>query len=140
MASYKEANERLLNTGSGIKGLAYTNFQELIVNTVCKYYFELDPVLKDRPNVYAWHTNDKARNKNITMDNKRNTHDHDVQSILLSSDDEDISDSDNNITTNGVIEIDDDDNEYYKISTFQSNKSLTNTPTNTKTNRISSDT
>ena len=64
MASYKEANERLMNTGSGLNGLAYTTFQELIVNIVCKYYYQLDPVLKNRPNVYAWHTNNKTRNKN----------------------------------------------------------------------------
>ena len=58
MASYKEANERLNSTGSRLKGLAHTNFQEFVVTNICKYYFQLDPVMKNRKNVYAWHTNE----------------------------------------------------------------------------------
>ena len=137
MASYKEANERLLNTGSGIQGLAYTTFQELIVNTVCKYYYQLDPILKNRPNVYAWHTNDKAR-KNRMVETNGTTHDRNVQSILLSSDEEDISSIDNNMINKGVIEIGHD--EYDKQSSFETNNTMTNTGTtaNTITNELSS--
>ena len=66
----------------------------------------------------------------------KGTHEHDVQSILLSSDKEDISESDNNMINHGVIEISDD--EYDKQPTFETNNTITNTTTNTTTNRISS--
>jgi hypothetical protein len=58
MSQYKEANERMNNTGDGLEGIEYSNFQEYIVNNVCKYYFLLDPVLKNRPNVRPWVTNE----------------------------------------------------------------------------------
>ena len=66
----------------------------------------------------------------------KGTHERDVQSILLSSDKEDISESDNNMINHGVIEISDD--EYDKQPTFETNNTITNTTTNTTTNRISS--
>jgi hypothetical protein len=58
MASYKEATDRMNQTGAGLEGLDLTNFQEYIVNQVCKYYFELDCVMRDRPNVQPWFTNE----------------------------------------------------------------------------------
>ena len=58
MSSYKEANERLNQTGGGFDGIELTTFHEWIVKNVCKYYFELDSVLKDRPNVKPWFTNE----------------------------------------------------------------------------------
>ena len=94
MASYKEANERLNATGSGLEGIEYTNFQEYVVNNICKYYYQLDPVLKNRPNVCCWHTNDKMRGKNVVEEINQSTHDRDIQTILLSSDEEDTSVSD----------------------------------------------
>lgn len=58
MQSYKEASERMNMTGNGLEGIQYTSFQEYIVKSVCKYFFELDPILKDRPNVTPWATNE----------------------------------------------------------------------------------
>ena len=58
MGQYKEANERMNNTGDGLEGIEFSNFQDYIVNSICKYYFELDPVLKERPNVRPWITNE----------------------------------------------------------------------------------
>ena len=80
MSSYKEAHERLNNTGSGLQGIAYTNLQEYVVKNICKYYFELDPVLKNRPNVYPWFTNEKKKSQT-------NDHENQVASVLLDSDD-----------------------------------------------------
>lgn len=69
-------------TGSGLDGFKYTSFQEYIVREVCKYYFILDPVLKDRPNVRAWFTNeDETMNNDKRIQQKDNT-------VLLSSDDD----------------------------------------------------
>ena len=52
MGTYKEASERMLRTGNGITDpLKHSSFQEYIVNDVCMYFFELDPIFKDRPNV-----------------------------------------------------------------------------------------
>ena len=39
MGQYKEANERMNNTGDGLEGIEYANFQDYIVNSICKYYF-----------------------------------------------------------------------------------------------------
>ena len=58
MASYKEGHERLSQTGGGMDGIELTTFQEWVTTNICKYYFELDAVLKDRPNVKPWYTNE----------------------------------------------------------------------------------
>jgi hypothetical protein len=60
MASYKQANEHLSQTGAGMDDAALSTYQEWITKNVCKYYFELDTVLKDRPNVRPWYTNEKV--------------------------------------------------------------------------------
>jgi hypothetical protein len=62
MGQYKEANERMNNTGDGLEGIEFVNFQDYIVNNICKYYFLLDPVLKERPNVRPWFTNEDMSN------------------------------------------------------------------------------
>ena len=81
MASYKEASERMNMTGNGLEGLEHINFQDYIVKNICRYYFMLDPVLKDRPNVTPWFTNEED-----TPEKSRD-------SIFLSSDDDDDSSS-----------------------------------------------
>ena len=74
MQSYKEANEKIGMSGNGLKGIQYTSFHEYIVRNVCKYYYELDPILKNRPNVRPWATNEDD--------------DLHLNSVMLSSDDE----------------------------------------------------
>ena len=59
MVSYKEASERMNMTGNGLEGLEHSNFQEWVVNNICRYYFILDLVLKDRPKVTPWYTNEE---------------------------------------------------------------------------------
>ena len=59
MASYKEASKRFNQAGSGFEGLELSTFQDWVVKNVCRYYFELDPILKDRPNVTPWYTNEQ---------------------------------------------------------------------------------
>jgi hypothetical protein len=52
-------------TGRGTKGVEHANFQNYVVTDICRYYFELLPVLKDRPNMKPWYTNhDSAFNRN----------------------------------------------------------------------------
>ena len=84
MASYKDANEKMNNTGAGLDGFEFTSFQEYIVKQVCRFYFVLDPVLRDRPNVFPWATNESGKFTSMT------DHDRDVSTILLSSDDDSI--------------------------------------------------
>ena len=76
MTSYKEAHEKLNSTGEGFHGIEMETFQTYIIKNVCKYYFELDPVLRDRPNVYPWFTNEKKSNHNTRI----------KESVFLSSD------------------------------------------------------
>jgi hypothetical protein len=44
-------------TGRGTTGIEHANFQNYVVTNICRYYFELLPVLKDRPNMKPWYTN-----------------------------------------------------------------------------------
>jgi hypothetical protein len=55
--TYKEAKERMENTGAGLEGTHFEKFQDYILAKVCKYYLELDPIFKNRPNVYPMFTN-----------------------------------------------------------------------------------
>lgn len=96
------ANERMNNTGSGLEGIEFANFQDYIVNDVCKYYFLLDPILKDRPNVTPWYTNEDS-DSDIEEENQPDVN---ITSILSSSDDE-VEDS----SLNGSITDDDKDSE-----------------------------
>ena len=69
MSSYKEANEKMGRTGNGITDpLKYSSFQEYIVNNVCKHYFVLDAVFKDRPNVRPWATNEDDSRDDSSID------------------------------------------------------------------------
>ena len=86
MSSYKEANERMNRTGNGITDpLKYSTFQDFIVENVCKHYFILDPIFKDRPNVRPW-----ATNEDTDMENEWEENDYDPtkSSEFLTSDDE----------------------------------------------------
>jgi hypothetical protein len=69
MESFKVASERMANTGAGLEGLEYERFQDYIVHKVCRYYFELLPILQDRPNVTLWYTNydDDSSTKSVSM-------------------------------------------------------------------------
>lgn len=78
-------------TGIGLKGLKHASFQEYIVKDICKHYFELDPILKDRPNVTPWSTNGGSDD---SIQNNKTEEIHDFSkvkrttSVFLSSDDE----------------------------------------------------
>ena len=62
MAQYKDGNEKISQSGGGLEGFDRSNFHKYITRDVCKYYFILDSVLKDRPNVKAWFTNEDEWN------------------------------------------------------------------------------
>ena len=99
MASYKEASERMAQTGNGLHGLEYTSFQEYIVKNVCRYYFELDPILKDRPNVTPWATNedtsddDSKDSSQVEVEVVQTTRNGRNDTHFLSSDDDSTSSS-----------------------------------------------
>ena len=94
------------NTGNGLEGLEFTTFQEYIIKNVCRYYYELDPVMKNRPNVYPWYTNELK---------KPSKHDTEVSAILLSSD-EDLDTSDDSVTSDNVGAVDTRTNYEYELS------------------------
>jgi hypothetical protein len=47
----------MTTTGAGTVGAEHLKFQDYIIDNVCRYYFELLPIMKDRPNVLPWFTN-----------------------------------------------------------------------------------
>jgi hypothetical protein len=55
--TYKEAKEHMENTGAGLEGTHFEKFQDCILAKVCKHYLELNPIFKNRPNVYPMFTN-----------------------------------------------------------------------------------
>ena len=130
MASYKEAHERINNTGNGIHGFEKDNtFQEYIVRDICKYYFELDPVLRDRPNVYPHYTNEdekvKKYNGHIPSNKEKST------IFLTSSDDDSIGNGDDESI--GTDDTDDgEDDTCVQYAGTESNKTHTNLFTNSK--------
>ena len=90
MQSYKEASERIAQSGNGLNGFKHTTFQEYIVRDVCKYYFELDPVLRDRPNVTAWYTNEEDSDSSDVSTTCRETP---PKTVYLSSEEDSINTS-----------------------------------------------
>ena len=104
MSSYKEANERLNQTGGGFDGIELTTFHEWIVKNVCKYYFELDSVLKDRPNVTPWYTNEdvSVAQQDEEEDNRNN------MSIASDNDDDSMESLGDEFNTfNSEVEVED---------------------------------
>jgi hypothetical protein len=79
-------------------GIEYDNFEEEVVNKHCIYYYELKPILAERPNVKPWATN----------------FDTDTETEKMSKDDDD-SESSYAISNQDVEVIDilsDDNNNY----------------------------
>jgi hypothetical protein len=62
LQGYKKAHDHLTNTGAGLHGIAFSNYQDSVVNRHCPYYFALDPILGQRPNVKPWYTNEFETN------------------------------------------------------------------------------
>ena len=127
MSSYKEAHEKMNNTGEGFNGIEMETFQTYIVKNVCKYYFELDPVLRDRPNVYPWFTNEK-RNNNMNRTTTQSTNQQ--LSVFLSDDSDDSSDDE--IETISIAKQ--DSTRTRKIHNQRPNSLFAN-PTNTISNK-----
>ena len=131
MASYKEANEKLNGSGRGLEGIDYTNFQEYVVTNICPFYFQLDPVLKNRPNVQCWHSNDKAsKNDRFEESVERTTHDDNLAIVLLSSDEEELSDNDMILNK---YQVKGKDDEYEKESNIDH---INNTTTNPRSSSL----
>ena len=94
MGTYKEASERMNRTGNGMTDpLKFSSFQEYIVRDVCRYYFELDPIFKDRPNMTPWATNE----------------DDSSDSSVIESEDETITSNDKEDNNTGLVTIEDSD-------------------------------
>jgi hypothetical protein len=74
MASYKDAIDIVNQSGGGLDTLQQNSFKEFITNNICKYYYEIDSVLKDRPNVRPWYTN---KDRCIEIDDSNDSSDSD---------------------------------------------------------------
>jgi hypothetical protein len=70
--TFHKAFERMEGTGRGTKGVEHANFQNYVVTNVCRYYFELLPVLKDRPNMKPWYTNHSKKMSKQVQSQKEN--------------------------------------------------------------------
>ena len=135
MSSYKEASERMAQTGNGLTGIEYTSFQEYVVKNVCRYYFDLDPILKDRPNVTQWATNedtsdeDSSNNNNQVrvevQDRKSPTKCRNESVFLSTSDDSDDDSLSSSAHKNNIMDCLDSDIEI--IETPTKNKPRTST-------------
>jgi hypothetical protein len=71
LQSYKKAHDCITNTGSGLHGIEFSNYQDKMVRTHCRFYFALKPILGQRPNVKPWYTNeqgDKEEQANVDVD------------------------------------------------------------------------
>ena len=144
MASYKEGNEIILNTGSGLHGIELSTLQEFVVTNVCKYYHALDPVLRDRPNVRPVYTNydEEVDTGELSDSNDINPK---TDSIHLSSDDDsiesyvsppspDVEVLYSNVELNSRKK---DDNDEYETMSTMSNQSFTsNKPTVSTSNTV----
>ena len=123
MAQYKDGNEKMAQSGGGLEGFDRSNFHEFITRDVCKYYFILDDVLKDRPNVKAWYTNEEEWDE----DNDNNDDD----------DDDDDKDEHMNAMIEDEFNFGDDSsmesNDVLVVREYESNMNM-NTPTNISTN------
>ena len=148
MQSYKEANERMLRSGNGLKGLKNTTFQEYIVQDICKYYFILDPVLKDRPNIKPRYTNEEESSE------ESKNHQRQLNTILLSSDEDSVegfSESRDDCNTHITVDLsnnsvasgykENNGNEYDSTSTDDTNEtaSANNNSSFTTTSHLSED-
>jgi hypothetical protein len=136
MASYKEGNERMNQTGAGMDDGDLSTYQEWINNNVCKYYFELDSVLKDRPNVRPWFTNEKKIGPDMyEEDPKDNSHiDYSILDDSSSEVDNDIDCLTDNSGNKETSTSDETTDEYKEESEciFIQNTSISN-PSNTIT-------
>jgi hypothetical protein len=66
MQSYHKAKERFVTTGNGLNDAEFPSFHSMILNKVCRWYNELDPVLRDRPNVFATYTNEDEDEEDVS--------------------------------------------------------------------------
>ena len=125
MGQYKEANERMNNTGDGLEGIEFTNFQDYIVNNICKYYFVLDPVLKDRPNVCPWCTNEDevvltTQNDTIVIDTSDSSDDESMVLSPQKNNQTNKSDKLNQDMLDQMITNNDNNNEYKRNDSIRS--------------------
>jgi hypothetical protein len=58
----------MTTTGAGTVGAEHEKFQDYIIDNVCRYYFELLPIMKDRPNVLPWFTNHGQEKSDTSSD------------------------------------------------------------------------
>jgi hypothetical protein len=52
-----KAAEYMKETGAGLFGIDHVNYRDWVVDNVCRYYVELLPIMRNRPNVTPWFTN-----------------------------------------------------------------------------------
>jgi hypothetical protein len=66
----------MANTGAGLEGTEFEKFQDYIHAKVCKWYSTLDPILKNRPNIYpVWTNQDESDDDSVVVE----THASEIQ-------------------------------------------------------------
>jgi hypothetical protein len=132
----------MIGTGAGTVGLEHQKFQDYIVDDVCRYYFELLPIMKDRPNVLPWFTN-HGTEKDDTDDDESSSGEESIVEIeersssMLNESDVEVTKVTNNRNTsarktsydstldsfnNNTNSVDDDDCSYSEMSIGKNSK------------------
>jgi hypothetical protein len=97
----KTASDGMNSSGTGLTGTDKSTYQEYMVDNVCKYYFDLLPVLGNRPNIQPHFTNEGEPSEEV----------NDSGDDDLEDDSESLFDENgnriNNSTTINVIDISD---------------------------------
>jgi hypothetical protein len=97
----------MVGTGQGIDDVDKPTFQQYVVDTICKYYFELLPVLGNRPNIQPHFTNEHDEDSSHSMVNGNKN------DCILEDDDESLFDEHGNkieqVHTSKVIDAQDND-------------------------------
>jgi hypothetical protein len=93
MEQYKIAEQRFKKTGAGLSDDSFPSFHAMVIETICPWYEQLQPILKDRPNVYPCYTNesgddrfdDVSENSDETLNSFDSSDDY-VESSVMSYD------------------------------------------------------
>jgi hypothetical protein len=110
MASYRVATDRMIGTGQGLEDVDKPDFQQYVVDNICKYYFDLLPVLGNRPNITPAFTNEV--DEDSSNDNKNSNGSFDFAEDETESLFDEEGNKINGITNNAVIDMTDNNDCY----------------------------
>lgn len=127
IGTYKNAVEQVHQSGNGLEGDQHSSFMDMIHQRYCKYYSVLDPILGERPNVFAAWTNENNSSDAYSEEDKDSSGDDeesqtaDDDFIELSGDSEDDTNSNEKSTSGAELDMSD-------LTSSDVGTSLTTTP------------